>query len=181
MIARGVPHAPCHPHGSSGGGGICPIAGPVGVRGRGTCPVPGLVGEGRVNLSSPRSSGRSPVQSQVHEGGTCLVPGPGEGVPVQCQVWLGGGVLLSSPWSGTPPWTDTLCVWAVIKLFVVSGTLHISGFPHNLENLEKWEYTWKTWNYHGILENLIKIIKKLSETWKNLASNKFLTFYFLPN
>ena len=35
-----------------------------------------------------------------------------------------------------------------------------SGFPLDLENLEKWEYTWKTWKYHGILKNVINIMEK---------------------
>ena len=30
-----------------------------------------------------------------------------------------------------------------------------AGFPLDLENLEKWEYIWKTWKYQGILKNLI--------------------------
>ena len=34
-----------------------------------------------------------------------------------------------------------------------------SGFPLDLENLEKIEYTWKTWKY-GILKNLITIMEK---------------------
>ena len=38
--------------------------------------------------------------------------------------------------------------------------VYFSGFPLDLENLEKWEYTWKTWKYHGILKNLIKIMEK---------------------
>ena len=48
----------------------------------------------------------------------------------------------------------------------------ISGFPLDLENLEKWEYTWKTWKYHGILKNLINIMEKWHETWKNLVATK---------
>ena len=36
----------------------------------------------------------------------------------------------------------------------------ITGFPLDLENLEKREYTWKTWKYHGILKNLINIMEK---------------------
>ena len=47
-----------------------------------------------------------------------------------------------------------------------------SGFPLNLENLEKWGYTWKTWKYHGILKNLINIMEKWHETWKNLVATK---------
>ena len=47
-----------------------------------------------------------------------------------------------------------------------------SGFPLDLENLEKWEYTWKTWKYHGILKNLINIMEKWHETWKNLVATK---------
>ena len=50
---------------------------------------------------------------------------------------------------------------------------HHSGFPldlENLENLEKWGYTWKTWKYHGILKNLINIMEKWHETWKNLTA-----------
>ena len=47
------------------------------------------------------------------------------------------------------------------------------GFPldlENLENLEKWDYTWKTWKYHGILEKLINIMEKWYETWKKLGA-----------
>ena len=39
-----------------------------------------------------------------------------------------------------------------------------SGFPLDLENLEKWEYTLKTWKYRGILEILINIMEKWHET-----------------
>ena len=42
----------------------------------------------------------------------------------------------------------------------------------NLENLEKWGYTWKTWKYHGILKKLINIMGKWHETWKNLVATK---------
>ena len=45
------------------------------------------------------------------------------------------------------------------------------GFPLDLENLEKWQYTWK---YHGILKNLIYITEKWHETWKNLVATKNL-------
>ena len=38
-----------------------------------------------------------------------------------------------------------------------------SGFPLDLENLEKWDFTSKTWKYHGILKNLIDIMEKM--TW----------------
>ena len=48
----------------------------------------------------------------------------------------------------------------------------LAGFPLDLENLEKWEYTWKTWKYHGIWKNLINIIEKWHETWKNLVATK---------
>ena len=48
----------------------------------------------------------------------------------------------------------------------------LSGFPLDLENLEKWEYTWKTWKYRGILKNLINIMEKWHETWKNLVATK---------
>ena len=47
-----------------------------------------------------------------------------------------------------------------------------AGFPLDLENLGKWEYTWKTWKYHGILKNLINIMEKWHETWKNLVATK---------
>ena len=50
-----------------------------------------------------------------------------------------------------------------------------AGFPlnlENLENLEKWQYTSKTWKYHGILKNLINIMEKWHETWKNLVVTK---------
>ena len=47
-----------------------------------------------------------------------------------------------------------------------------SGFPRDLENLEKWEYTWETWKYHRILKNLIYIMEKCHETWKNLVFTK---------
>ena len=46
-----------------------------------------------------------------------------------------------------------------------SPTYLLTGFPLDLENLEKWEYTWKTWKY-GILKNLINIMEKWHETWK---------------
>ena len=48
----------------------------------------------------------------------------------------------------------------------------LTGFPLDLENLEKWEYTWKTWKYHGILKTLINIMEKWHETWKNLVATK---------
>ena len=47
-----------------------------------------------------------------------------------------------------------------------------SGFPLDLENLEKWGYTWKTWKYHGILKKKINIMEKWHETWKNLMATK---------
>ena len=47
-----------------------------------------------------------------------------------------------------------------------------AGFPLDLENLEKWEYTWKTWKYHGILKKLINIMEKWHETWKNSVATK---------
>ena len=47
-----------------------------------------------------------------------------------------------------------------------------TGFPLDLENLEKWEYTWKTWKYHGILKSLINIMEKWHETWKNFVAIK---------
>ena len=47
------------------------------------------------------------------------------------------------------------------------------GFPLDLENLEKFEYTWKTWKY-GILKNLINIMEKCHKTWKNLVATKNL-------
>ena len=34
-----------------------------------------------------------------------------------------------------------------------TGWVYSAGFPLDLKNLEKWEYTWKTWKYHGILKN----------------------------
>ena len=45
---------------------------------------------------------------------------------------------------------------------------HHAGFPHLLENLKKWEYTWNTWKNHGILQKIIKIMEKLHGTWKNI-------------
>ena len=45
-------------------------------------------------------------------------------------------------------------------------------FPLDLENLEKWKYTWKTCKYHGILKNSINIMEKWHETWKNLMATK---------
>ena len=62
-------------------------------------------------------------------------------------------------------------VSTAVRLFILSWT----GFPldlENLENLEKWEYTWKTWKYHWILKNLINIMEKWYETWKNLVATK---------
>ena len=55
---------------------------------------------------------------------------------------------------------------------VLTEVLVSSGFPLDLENLEKWEYTWKTWKYHGILKILINIKEKWHETWKNLVATK---------
>ena len=54
-------------------------------------------------------------------------------------------------------------------IFVVLDLTHLSGFPLDLE---KWGYTWKTWKYHGILKNLINIMEKWYETWKNLVATK---------
>ena len=51
-------------------------------------------------------------------------------------------------------------------------TYTLTGFPLDLENLEKWGYTWKTWKYHGILKNLINIMEKWHETWKNLMATE---------
>ena len=48
------------------------------------------------------------------------------------------------------------------------------------ENLKEWEYTWKTWNYHGILENLKKNHGKKIWNLEKLGRQQFLTFYFLP-
>ena len=50
-----------------------------------------------------------------------------------------------------------------------------AGFPldlENLENLEKWEYAWKTWKYHGILNTWINIMEKWQYTWKNMVATK---------
>ena len=52
------------------------------------------------------------------------------------------------------------------------GRKYVTGFPLDLENLDKWGYTWKTWKYHGILKNLINIMEKWHETWKNLVATK---------
>ena len=54
------------------------------------------------------------------------------------------------------------------KSDVASKEYEYTGFPHLLENLEKWEYTWKTWKNHGILQKIIKIMEKLHGTWKNI-------------
>ena len=54
-------------------------------------------------------------------------------------------------------------------MIIVHIELNISGFPLDLE---KWEYTWKTWKYHGILKNLINIMEKWHETWKILVATK---------
>ena len=51
----------------------------------------------------------------------------------------------------------------------------LAGFPLDLENLEKWEYTWKTWKYHGILKNLVNIMEIWHENWKNLVATKKIT------
>ena len=78
-------------------------------------------------------------------------------VPVKCiflGIALGGCVMWEVRDEAPPPCT---------------------GFPldlENLENLEKWEYTWKTWKYHGILKKWINIMKKWHETWKNLVATK---------
>ena len=57
-----------------------------------------------------------------------------------------------------------------MKIHWISGQVLMlcSGFSHLLENLEKWEYTWKTWKNHGILQKIIIIMEKLNETWKNI-------------
>ena len=52
------------------------------------------------------------------------------------------------------------------------GLFTPAGFPLELENLEKLEYTWKTWKNHGILKQLIDIMEKWHETWKNLVATK---------
>ena len=54
----------------------------------------------------------------------------------------------------------------------ISVMAHLPGFSLDLENLEKSEYTWKTWKYRGILKNLINIMEKWHETWKNLVATK---------
>ena len=56
----------------------------------------------------------------------------------------------------------------ILEIYRVICSCKLSGFPHLLENLEKWEYTWKTWKNHGILQKIIKIMKKLHGTWKNI-------------
>ena len=65
-----------------------------------------------------------------------------------------------------------------VKVRIGVGIVPITktGFPLNLENLEKWEYTWKTWKYHGILKNLINIMEKWHETWKDLVVTKNSSF-----
>ena len=60
----------------------------------------------------------------------------------------------------------------IVSAYPVAKEVLSSGFPLDLENLEKWEYTWKTWKYHGILKNLINIMEKWHETWKNLVATK---------
>ena len=62
---------------------------------------------------------------------------------------------------------ERLCFYTCLS-FCPQG----AGFPLDLENLEKWEYTWKTWKYHGILKNLINIMEKWHETWKNFLATK---------
>ena len=66
-------------------------------------------------------------------------------------------------------------IWEISTLLYLStewAWQHLPGFPLDLENLEKWGYTWKTWKYHGILKNLINIMEKWHETWKNLMATK---------
>ena len=50
---------------------------------------------------------------------------------------------------------------------IVKLKVKYAGFLLDLENLEKWGYTWK---YHGILKNLINIMEKWHKTWKNLVA-----------
>ena len=93
------------------------------------------------------------------------------------QIWtflgVGGGQARVGLWSqgGSPL---VICDWPMtFQAEVMLGTP--TGFPLDLEimeNLEKWEYTWKTWKYHGILTNLINIMEKWHETWKNLVAIK---------
>ena len=59
----------------------------------------------------------------------------------------------------------------VKKLALVYEKKLKQGSHPDLENLEKWGYTWKTWKYHGILKNLINM-EKCHETWKNLVATK---------
>ena len=40
--------------------------------------------------------------------------------------------------------------WFATGLFTLRDS---PGFPLELENVEKWAYTSKTWKYHGILKN----------------------------
>ena len=63
-------------------------------------------------------------------------------------------------------------VGVVFKLSKFTRFLKPAGFPLDLENLEKWESTWKTWKYHGILWNLINIMEKWRTTWKNFVATK---------
>ena len=56
----------------------------------------------------------------------------------------------------------------IFLICIIWGRFPLTGFPHLLENLEKWEYTWKTWKNHGILQKIIKIMEKLHGTWKNI-------------
>ena len=68
-------------------------------------------------------------------------------------------------------WSTT--IWWFFKFHRFnSDSNRTSGSSLDLENLEKWEYTWKTWKNHGILKNWINIMEKLYETWKNWVATK---------
>ena len=70
-------------------------------------------------------------------------------------------------------WCNSCILPHTLRLKFVTGQ---QGFPLDLENLGKWQYTWKTWKYHGILKNLINM-EKWHETWKNLVATKKKDFW----
>ena len=100
-------------------------------------------------------------------------------VPPACHTCFGGHHWMSGEggrgghvlWctSSTPSPVDRQ---TPVKTLPFRNFVTHTGFPLDLENLEKWEYTWETWKYHGILKNLINIMEKWHETWKNLVATK---------
>ena len=85
--------------------------------------------------------------------------------------WKEGSRILGtwSPPHPHPPNTHTRPKWALMAMRSViwEKLNHLKlRVPTQPGKPGKWQYTCKTWKYHGILKKLINIMGKWHETWK---------------